>query len=50
MQASPIFTLEDDSLPDSCESISKQNTQLAIEIPDLLNVNQLLESVSFFGM
>ena len=50
VQAGPIFTLEDDPVPDSSEIISKQNPELAIEIPDLLSVNQLLESVSFFCM
>lgn len=44
-KAGPIFTLEDDPVSDSSEIISKQNPELAIEIPDLLSVNQLLESV-----
>ncbi|KAL3533790.1 hypothetical protein ACH5RR_007311 [Cinchona calisaya] len=44
-EAGPIFTLDDDSLPDSFDSSLKRNQQLAIEIPDLLSVNQLLESV-----
>ena len=50
VQAGPIFTLEDDPVSDTSEIISKQNPELAIEIPDLLSVNQLLESVSFFCM
>ncbi|CAI9099950.1 OLC1v1036852C1 [Oldenlandia corymbosa var. corymbosa] len=44
-EAGPIFSIDDDSLPDQFESSLKPNPQLAIDIPDLLSVNQLLESV-----
>lgn len=50
MQAGPIFTIDDEPLPDSFESSLKQNPQLALDIPNLLSVNQLLESVSYYGL
>lgn len=43
-EAAPIFAV-DDSLPDSFENHAKNTIQMAIEIPDLLSANQLLESV-----
>jgi len=41
----PVFSIEDDSLADSFESQTKHDSELALEIPNLLSVNQLLESV-----
>ncbi|XP_057959815.1 protein SEMI-ROLLED LEAF 2-like isoform X2 [Malania oleifera] len=44
-EAAPIFAIDDYSFPDSFESQSKHNTELTMENPNLLSVNQLLESV-----
>ncbi|CAK9177752.1 unnamed protein product, partial [Ilex paraguariensis] len=44
-EAAPIFAIDDDALTDSFESQAKHNPQLDFEIPNLLSVNQLLESV-----
>ncbi|KAK9290998.1 hypothetical protein L1049_009181 [Liquidambar formosana] len=44
-EATPIFAIDDDAFPDSSESQPTHNPQLAMEIPNLLSVNQLLESV-----
>ncbi|KAG6694185.1 hypothetical protein I3842_09G037100 [Carya illinoinensis] len=41
----PVFSIEDDSLADSFESQTKHDSELALEIPNLLSVDQLLESV-----
>ncbi|KAH9648262.1 hypothetical protein KPL70_025516 [Citrus sinensis] len=40
-----LFTIDDDAFNDSYESQDKSNPELAKEIPCLLSVNQLLESV-----
>lgn len=45
VQTSPFAI--DDSYPDSSDTHAKNATQMAIEIPDLLSANQLLESVRF---
>lgn len=45
VQLTSIF---DDDGPDLFHSSSKQNEQSAMEIPNLLSVNQLLECVSDF--
>lgn len=45
MQLSSIF---DDNGPDLFQSGSEQKEQSAVDIPNLLSVNQLLESVSAF--
>lgn len=46
LEAAPFFAIDDDaSFPDSLESQTAHSAQLAMEIPDLLSVNQLLESV-----
>ncbi|KAA8518182.1 hypothetical protein F0562_015656 [Nyssa sinensis] len=44
-EAAPTFSVDDDSHPDSSESQAKHKLELAIETPNLLSVNQLLESV-----
>lgn len=45
----PLFPLDDDVL-DLVESASNQSPQLAMETPDLLNVDQILESVSLIAV
>lgn len=40
----PLLTIDDDVLADPVENKTKQNAA-AMELPDLLSVNQLLESV-----
>lgn len=47
-EAAPIFSMDDDAFPDSFDCQAKQNPQIdmEVEIPHLLSVNQLLESVS----
>lgn len=45
LQVAPVFSIEDDSLADSFESQTKRDSELALEIPNLLSVDQLLESV-----
>uniref|UniRef100_A0A2N9G7V7 Uncharacterized protein n=1 Tax=Fagus sylvatica TaxID=28930 RepID=A0A2N9G7V7_FAGSY len=44
-EVAPIFSMDDDLLADSFESQTKHNSELVTEIPNLLSVNQLLESV-----
>lgn len=41
--------MDDDSLTDTYENSLDKNHPLSIEIPNLLSVHQLLESVSFFN-
>ncbi|KAF5183087.1 Armadillo-type [Thalictrum thalictroides] len=43
--AHPIFTTDDDIDPEASESRAISNTQLVMDTPNLLSVNQLLESV-----
>ncbi|XAR68529.1 hypothetical protein NMG60_11003677 [Bertholletia excelsa] len=43
--AGPIFSIDDDALPDSFDSQIKDNSEQATESSDLLSVCQLLESV-----
>ncbi|KAF8396143.1 hypothetical protein HHK36_017756 [Tetracentron sinense] len=43
--APPIFTIDDDVFPDAFENQTNPNSQLAVGTPNLLSVNQLLESV-----
>lgn len=45
VQIATLFTIDDDAFNDSYESQDKSNPELAKEIPCLLSVNQLLESV-----
>ncbi|KAK6945297.1 hypothetical protein RJ641_026399 [Dillenia turbinata] len=45
VEATPLFTIDDDGLPDSFESQTKPNELMTLENPDLLSVNQLLESI-----
>ncbi|KAI5682892.1 hypothetical protein M9H77_04120 [Catharanthus roseus] len=44
-ESGPLIPMEDDSLPESFDSSLKQSPQLSIDMPSLLSVNQLLESV-----
>ncbi|KAG8367897.1 hypothetical protein BUALT_Bualt16G0120500 [Buddleja alternifolia] len=44
-KAVSIFGIDDDSLQDSIDCSLKQNSQLTIEFPNLLSVDQLLQSV-----
>ncbi|KAE8098791.1 hypothetical protein FH972_016828 [Carpinus fangiana] len=44
-EATPIFSIEDDSFAEPFEIQTKYDSELARDIPDLLSVNQLLESV-----
>lgn len=44
-QSGTLVSMDDDSLTDSFEISSEQTQQLSIEIPNLLSVHQLLESV-----
>ncbi|KAK6941834.1 hypothetical protein RJ641_027211 [Dillenia turbinata] len=44
-EATPLFTIDDDGLPDSFESQTKPDELVTLENPDLLSVNQLLESI-----
>ncbi|CAL5420850.1 unnamed protein product [Camellia sinensis] len=44
-EAGPIFTIDDEALPESFETQAKHNSEQAIKTSDLLSVNQLLESV-----
>jgi hypothetical protein len=45
LQVTPIFSMEDDPFAESFEIQTKYDSELAMEIPYLLSVNQLLESV-----
>lgn len=40
-----LFTIDDDAFNDSYENQAKNNPEVTMEIPSLLSVNQLLESV-----
>ncbi|XP_031270951.1 uncharacterized protein LOC116129348 [Pistacia vera] len=40
-----LFSIEDEGFTDSSESQAKVNTELAVGVPHLLSVNQILESV-----
>ncbi|GAB2295541.1 hypothetical protein Dimus_029705 [Dionaea muscipula] len=44
-EPAPLFSISDEDFPDSHNSEPKQEMQLTMEIPSLLSVNQLLESV-----
>lgn len=44
-EAPPLFTLDDEVLPDAFESCTDPDLQLTLESPSLLSVNQLLDSV-----
>ncbi|GAB4851611.1 hypothetical protein Ancab_031013 [Ancistrocladus abbreviatus] len=44
-EVAPLFSIDDDDLPDSLNSQPKQEMQLTLDTPSLLSVNQLLESV-----
>lgn len=48
-QVTPLFSIEDDSFADAYESQTKYDPDLAMEIPNLLSVNQLLESVCWLS-
>ncbi|CAL5374803.1 unnamed protein product [Camellia sinensis] len=43
-EAGPIFTIDDEALPESFETQAKHNSEQAIKTSDLLSVNKLLES------
>lgn len=45
LQVTPIFSIEDDPFAESFEIQTKYDSELAMEIPNLLSVNQLLDSV-----
>lgn len=44
-EVTPIFSIEDDPFAESFEIQTKYDSELAMEIPNLLSVNQLLDSV-----
>jgi hypothetical protein len=44
MQDAPIFSVEDDSAPGSFDS-QLNNVNFSVDLPNLLSVNQLMESV-----
>ena len=44
-QGAPILSIDDDAFPEPFEGQTKENSELYLEIPNLLDVNQLLESV-----
>lgn len=44
MQDAPIFSVEDDSVPGSFDS-QLNNVDSSVDLPNLLSVNQLMESV-----
>ncbi|KAJ4706418.1 ARM repeat superfamily protein [Melia azedarach] len=44
-EIAPLFMLDDEAFTDPPEGQSKNNTELAVGMPSLLSVNQLLESV-----
>ena len=43
----PLFTIDDEFLPDSTGSQSSSGVRASPELPSLLSVNQLLDSVCF---
>lgn len=45
LQVTPIFSIEDDSFAEPFEIQTQYDSELARDIPNLLSVNQLLESV-----
>ena len=45
LQEAPILSIDDDAFPEPFEGQTKDNSELSLEIPNLLDVNQLLESV-----
>lgn len=42
----PLFTIDDDALPNASESQTDPDTKLAAESLSLISVNELLDSVS----
>ncbi|XP_038701676.1 protein SEMI-ROLLED LEAF 2-like [Tripterygium wilfordii] len=44
-EGAPAFSLGDEAFVESCERQTKPDMELAVENPDLLSINQLLESV-----
>lgn len=44
-EAAPISTIDDEAFTESFESQTKHDSELSLKIPDLLSVNQILESV-----
>ena len=44
-QGAPILSIDDDAFPEPFEGQTKDNSEFSLEIPNLLDVNQLLESV-----
>lgn len=44
MQDAPIFSVEDDFVPGSFDS-QLNNVDFSVDLPNLLSVNQLMESV-----
>ncbi|XVE61142.1 hypothetical protein DITRI_Ditri06bG0016200 [Diplodiscus trichospermus] len=44
-QEAPIFSIDDEAFPEPFEGQTKDNSELSLENPNLLDVNQLLESV-----
>lgn len=45
LQGAPVFSIDDDAFLEPFEDKIKYNSELSLEIPNLLDVNQLLESV-----
>lgn len=45
VQEIPLFSMDDDAFADQSESQVKTSPELTLELPQLLSVNQLLESV-----
>ncbi|XVF07235.1 hypothetical protein REPUB_Repub06bG0121300 [Reevesia pubescens] len=44
-EGAPILSIDDDAFPEPFEGQTKDNSELSLEIPNLLDANQLLESV-----